>query len=76
MTHDTLQEFFGYITTEVGGQLALTMREKKLVSASGKDIYLPDVGKDARLQSTVSKKQIHRLDMPICFIVGEYNSTL
>ena len=71
LTHDTLHEFFGYITAECSAQLALTMREKKLVSASGKDIYLPDVDKDDRLDSPVYRKHINRLDMPICFIVGE-----
>ena len=71
LTHDTLHEFFGYITAECSAQLALTMREKKLVSASGKDIYLPDVDKDDRLDSPVYRKHIKRLDMPICFIVGE-----
>ena len=72
LTHDTLHEFFGYITAECSAQLALTMREKKLVSASGKDIYLPDVDKDDRLDSPIYRKHIKRLDMPICFIVGEF----
>ena len=71
LTHDTLHEFFGYITTEVSEQLALTMKEKKLVSASGEDIYLPDVDKEERLQSAVYRKHINRLNMPICFIAGE-----
>ncbi|CAH3174456.1 unnamed protein product [Porites lobata] len=74
LTHDTLHEFFGYITAECSAQLALTMREKKLVSASGKDIYLPDVDKDDRMDSAAYRKHINRLDMPICFIVGEKNS--
>ena len=49
------------------------MREKKLVSASGEDIYLPDVDKDDRLDSPAYRKHINRLDMPICFIVGKKN---
>ena len=72
LTHDTLHEFFGYITAECSAQLALTMREKKLVSASGEDIYLPD----NRLDSPAYRKHINRLDMPICFIVGKRNMSL
>ena len=71
LTHDTLHEFFGYVPSKVGAQLALTMREKKLVSASGEDIYLPDVDKENRLESPAYRKHINRLNMPICFIVGE-----
>ena len=76
LTHDTLHEFFGYITAECSAQLALTMREKKLVSASGKDIYLPDVDKDDRMDSAAYRKHINRLDMPICFIVGKRKMSL
>ena len=76
LTHDTLHEFFGYITAECSAQLALTMREKKLVSASGKDIYLPDVDKDDRMDSAAYRKHINRLDMPICFIVGKRKISL
>ena len=72
LTHDTLHEFFGYITAECSAQLALTTREKKLASASGKDIYLPDVDKDDRLDSPIYRRHINRLDMPICFIVGQF----
>lgn len=67
-THATLHEFFGYITAKVSKQLALTMREKKLVSASGEDIYLPDV--DEGLHSAAYRKHIGRLNIPICFIAG------
>jgi len=74
LTHDTLHEFFGYVTAEVSKQLALTMREKKLVSASGKDIYLPDVDRKDRLESSAYREHINRLNMPISFIVGEKNS--
>lgn len=74
LTHDTLHEFFGYVTAEVIKQLALTMRKKKLVSASGKDIYLPDVDKKDRLESSDYREHINRLNLPICFIVGEKNS--
>ena len=70
-THDTLHEFFGYVTAEVSAQLALTMRTNKIVSASGEDIYLPDVDKEDRLESPVYREHINRLNMPICFIVGE-----
>ena len=76
LTHDTLHEFFGYITAECSAQLALTMREKRLVSASGKDIYLPDVDKDDRMDSPAYRKHINRLDMPICFIVGKRKISL
>ena len=76
LTHDTLHEFFGYITAECSAQLALTMREKKLVSASGKDIYLPDVDEDDRMDSAAYRKHINRLDMPICFIVGKRKISL
>ena len=71
LTHDTLHEFFGYITAEASAQLALTMREKKLVSATGEDIYLPDVNREDRLKSPAYREHINRLNMPICFIVGE-----
>lgn len=74
LTHDTLHEFFGYVTAEVSKQLALTMRENKLVSASGEDIYLPDVDKKDRLKSSAYREHINRLNMPISFIVGEKNS--
>ena len=47
--------------------MALTMREKKLVSASGEDIYLPDMAKDRQAY----EEHIKRLDIPICFIVGK-----
>ena len=67
LTHDTLHEFFGYITAQCSSQLALTMREKKLVSASGEDIYLPDMTKDRQAY----EEHIKRLDIPICFIVGK-----
>ena len=53
----------------VSAQLALTMRRNKLVSATGEDIYLPD--SDEGLKSSVYKKHIERLDLPIRFIVGE-----
>ena len=52
------------------------MREKKLVSASGKDIYLPDVDKDDRMDSAAYRKHINRLDMPICFIVSKRKISL
>ena len=71
LTHDTLHEFFGYVTAEVSKQLALTMRENKLVSASGEDIYLPDVDKKDRLKSSAYREHINRLSMPISFIVGK-----
>lgn len=71
LTHDTLHEFFGYVTAEVSKQLALTMRKKKLVSASGEDIYLPDVDKKDRLESSAYREHISRLNLPICFIVGK-----
>lgn len=71
-THDNLHEFFGYITSVVSDQLALTMREKKVVSALGKDIYLPDLEKG--LESLAYREHINRLDLPICFIAGEENS--
>lgn len=71
LTHDTLHEFFGYVTAEVSKQLALTMRENKLVSASGEDIYLPDVDKKDRLESSAYREHINRLNMPISFIVGK-----
>ena len=71
LTHDTLHEFFGYVTAEVSKQLALTMRENKLVSASGEDIYLPDVDKKDRLKSSAYREHINRLNMPISFIVGK-----
>ena len=71
LTHDTLHEFFGYVTAEVSKQLALTMRENKLVSASGEDIYLPDVDKEDRLRSSAYREHINRLNMPISFIVGK-----
>ena len=71
LTHDTLHEFFGYVTAKVSKQLALTMREKKLVSASGEDIYLPDVDKKNRLESSAYRERINRLNMPISFIVGK-----
>ena len=71
LTHDTLHEFFGYVTAEVSKQLALTMRENKLVSASGKDIYLPDVDRKDRLESSAYREHINRLNMPISFIVGK-----
>lgn len=74
LTHDTLHEFFGYVTAEVSRQLALTMRKKRLVSAEGKDIYLPDMDKKNRLESSSYREHINRLNMPICFIVGEKNS--
>ena len=69
LTHNTLHEFFGYVTSLVSAQLALTMRRNKLVSATGEDIYLPD--SDKGLKSSVYKKHIERLDLPIRFIVGE-----
>ena len=71
LTHDTLHEFFGYVTAEVSKQLALTMRKSKLVSASGEDIYLPDVDEKDRLKSSAYRKHINRLNMPISFIVGK-----
>ncbi len=72
LTHDSLHEFFGYVSTKVVNQLSLTMKKRKLVSASGKDIYLPDVDKKDRLNSEAYKKHIRRLNIPICFIAGEY----
>lgn len=48
------------------------MKKRKLVSASGKDIYLPDMERKDRLDSAAYKKHIRRLNLPICFIVGEY----
>ncbi|XP_078381781.1 uncharacterized protein LOC144664495 isoform X2 [Oculina patagonica] len=74
LTHDSLHEFFGYVSTKVVNQLSLTMKKRKLVSASGKDIYLPDVDKKDRLNSEAYKKHIRRLNIPICFIAGERNS--
>ena len=71
LTHDTLHEFFGYVSAEVGKQLALTMRENKLMSASGEDIYLPDVDKKRRLKSSSYREHINRLNMPISFFVGK-----
>ena len=71
LTHATLHEFFGYITADCSAQLALTMREKKLVSASGEDIYLPDMDKEDRLDRPAYREHINRLNMPICFIVGK-----
>ncbi|XP_028394624.1 uncharacterized protein LOC114518825 isoform X2 [Dendronephthya gigantea] len=72
LTHGTLHEFFGYVTTLVSAQLALTMRWQKLVSSSGEDIYLPD--SDKGLKSPLYKEHINRLNFPIRFIVGEKNS--
>lgn len=72
LTHDSLHEFFGHVTTKVTKQLALTMRKRRLVSASGKDIYLPDVEKKDRLSSEAYKKHIRRLNIPICFISGKF----
>ena len=72
LTHDSLHEFFGHVTTKVVNQLSLTMKKRKLVSASGKDIYLPDVEKKDRLDSTAYKRHMRRLNIPICFIVGEW----
>lgn len=74
LTHDTLHEFFGYVTTLISAQLALTMRWKKLVSSTGEDIYLPE--SDKGLKSTVYKKHINRLNLPIRFIVGKFSSGL
>ena len=71
LTHGTLHEFFGYVTAEVSKQLALTMRKSKLVSASGEDIYLPDVDERDRLKSPAYREHINRLNMPISFIVGK-----
>ena len=48
------------------------MKKRKLVSATGKDIYLPDVEKKDRLNSEKYKKHIRRLNIPICFIAGEW----
>ena len=72
LTHDTLHEFFGHVTTKTVNQIALTMRKRKLVSATGKDIYLPDVDKKDRLNSAAYRKHIRRMNIPICFIVGEW----
>ena len=69
LTHSTLHEFFGHVTSLVSAQLALTMRRKKVVSASGEDIYLPDSNQG--LNSPVYKEHINRLNMPIRFIVGK-----
>jgi cholesterol oxidase len=69
LTHNTLHEFFGHVTTLVNAQLALTMRWQKLVSASGEDIYLPE--SDKGLKSPVYKEHINRLNLPIRFIVGK-----
>ena len=72
LTHNTLHELFGHLTAKLGKHIALTMRKRKLVSATGKDIYLPDVDKQDRLKSPAYRTHIRRLNIPICFIVGEY----
>lgn len=72
LTHDTLHEFFGHVTAKTVNQIALTMRKRKLVSATGKDIYLPDVDKEDRLNSAAYREHIRRMNIPICFIAGEW----
>ena len=71
LTHDTLHEFFGYVKTTPAKHLTLTMRKRKLVSAAGKDIYLPGVERKDRLDSEAYKNHIQRLNIPICFFSGK-----
>lgn len=72
LTHVTLHEFFGQVTSKIAKHLALCMREQKLVSATGEDIYLPDVDEKDRLNSEAYMKHIRQMNIPICFIVGEW----
>ncbi|XP_022797350.1 uncharacterized protein LOC111335634 [Stylophora pistillata] len=74
LTHDYLHELFGHLTTKVAKQLTLTMRQQKLVSATGEDIYLPDLEKKDRARSKTYNQHMQRLNIPVCFIVGEKNS--
>ncbi len=71
LTHETVHEFFGYVSTKCMDQIRMSIKAKKVVSYSGEDIYLPDVDKKERLKSPDYLEKIGRLDFPITFIVGE-----
>jgi len=58
LLHDNLHELFGIANMEAFEHLALLCREGVLLSAKGKDIYMP---------------HFDRLKLPICFIHGEKN---
>ncbi|XP_078359087.1 uncharacterized protein LOC144643643 isoform X2 [Oculina patagonica] len=74
LTHETLHEFFGYVSTKCMDQLRMGVKAKKVVSYSGENIYLPDVDKKERLKSPDYLEKIGRLDFPITFVVGENNT--
>ena len=70
LTHETIHELYGYISTKSLDQLSLAVRSEKIVSSSGENIYLPDVDKKDRLKSPDYLEKIGRLDFPITFISG------
>ena len=71
LTHETIHEFFGYVSTKCMDQVRMGLKAKKVVSYSGENIYLPDVDKKERLKSPVYLERIGRLDFPITFIASE-----
>lgn len=60
LTHDNLHELFGICHTDIFKHLALCAREKQIVNAEGKDVYLP---------------HWDRLNLPITFIHGAENAS-
>ena len=58
-THRAMHEMFGVANMAAFEHLGVLVRKKKLVNASGDDVYLP---------------HLERLDLPITFIHGEENA--
>ena len=71
LTHETIHEFLGYVSTKCMDQLRMGLKARKVVSYSGENIYLPDADKKERLKSPDYLEKIRQLDFPITFIASE-----
>ncbi|XP_072019059.1 uncharacterized protein [Amphiura filiformis] len=72
-THDNLHEQFGFCSVAFLKHMSKCFSKNYLVSADGKNIYLPDHNKKKPLESVDYMERMRYLNLPILFINGEDN---
>ncbi|XP_054752962.2 uncharacterized protein LOC129258758 [Lytechinus pictus] len=73
LTHDTLQEWNGFVHATRLKHFALSMRKGRLVDEGGHDKYVPDFNSRHRLESKKYREALKHLDIPILYFSGANN---
>lgn len=73
LTHDTLQEWNGFVHATRLKHYSLSMRKGRLVDKDGHDKYVPDFNSKHRLDSERYLAAIKHLDLPILYFSGAKN---